>query len=177
MTITVEIEMPGCTLMTGNAAEAMEVLLGAEVRRAPPLIFVCLSVLFLQPITGSFANTYTRPKIRRLPSVCYELFLLALLVRKAIQFYRASNGSLLNCTSKNPVARVLIRDSVTYFVMSAYPSPPIHYFTNILLFCLHKNLTYVSTLHYSADAITHTSASPFLACHLVTSYLHTYILV
>lgn len=169
--------MPGCTLMTGNVAEAMEVLLGAEVRRAPPLIFVCLSVLFLQPITGSFANTYTRPRIRRLPSVCYELFLLALLVRKAIQFYRASNGSLLNCTSKNPVARVLIRDSVTYFVMSAYPSPPIHYFTNILLFCLHKNVTYVSTLHYSADAITHASASPFLACHLVTSYLHTYILV
>lgn len=47
MTIAVEIEMPGCTLMTGNAAEAMEVLLGAEVRRAPPLIFVCLLVLLL----------------------------------------------------------------------------------------------------------------------------------
>lgn len=62
MTIAVEIEMPGCTLMTGNAAEAMEVLLGAEVRRAPPLIFVCLSVLLLHPITGSFANTHTWPK-------------------------------------------------------------------------------------------------------------------
>jgi len=90
--IIVDLEMPGCALAAShNQSQVMDLLLAAAQPRIPVSMFSCM-----------------------LPCVIYELVLLALIVRRAIQFFRASGRWGLR---KNPVASVLIRDSVTYFIV------------------------------------------------------------
>lgn len=131
---SVDIEMPACSLSAARSVEqTMDLLLAAGHPRMPGAMFACMYVPSpLQPALQSldpdlenceFALITHRPcsfsrfHAYRLPCVVYELILLALLVRRAIQFSRASGHGLGGLPRKSPVASVLIRDSVTYFIV------------------------------------------------------------
>ncbi|KAI5122721.1 hypothetical protein M0805_009774 [Coniferiporia weirii] len=90
--VDIEVEMPGCSLAAARSAPlVMKILQSASQPRVPAPMFACM-----------------------LPSVVYELALLALLVRRELQFLRTGRSCEVR---RNPVAIVLIRDSVTYFII------------------------------------------------------------